>query len=125
MIDEPEDGSDGIIAVEVRLSDAKLKNRIELWLQGNPAFLSSPTDHGRHRHVLVSDHVPDVSTCPVIVLSSDAKRSDWELDRRIAARLPSSPDFVKLRIAIEAAAYGMMLTDKASDVPPSLEQILH
>jgi DNA-binding NarL/FixJ family response regulator len=60
---------------------------------------------------MVADHVPDDADVPVVVLESDDDAASWPREPRVAARLTPPLDFMKLRIAIEAAAHGMSVTD--------------
>jgi DNA-binding NarL/FixJ family response regulator len=101
----------GEIIVEVRLSDDALARRISNWLDEVPTFVAGAA-HGA-RAVIIADHVPDDTAAPVILFLSEDDVASWPRDERIAARLAAPIDFVKLRIAIEAAAYGMSVTDSA------------
>jgi DNA-binding NarL/FixJ family response regulator len=106
---EPAPGDE--IVVEIRLGDETLARRISDWIGKSAAFMEGASGAGRS--VLIADHVPDDAEAPVIVLAHEDEPPGWPRDERVAARLPPTADFVKLRIALEAAAHGMSVKDLA------------
>jgi DNA-binding NarL/FixJ family response regulator len=117
VIGNSEQGLDDAIIVEVRLSDDALSQRIRDWINGSSAFLLGAA--GATRSVMVADHLPDDADAPVVLLESDGDATSWPREPRVAARLTLPLDFVKLRIAIEAAAHGMSVTDTAKQLSPA------
>jgi len=109
-----EDGAGGI-TVEVRLGDEALARWISEWIEGSAAFTSGAA-HGP-RSVLIADHVPDDVDAPIVLLSADA--AAWPRNTQIAARLTPPVDFVKLRIAVEAAAHGLSVFEPAARFGPA------
>ena len=107
--------SAGVITVEVRLGDEALSRWISEWLEGTAAFTSGAA-HGP-RSVLIADHVPDDVDAPVVLLAADAVA--WPRNAQVAARLTPPVDFVKLRIAVEAAAHGLSVFEPAARFGPA------
>ncbi len=105
---EPDAG--GEIVVEVRLGDESLARRISGWIDGSAAFVAGAA-HGE-RSVLIADHVPDDVDAPVILLAEDGAVG-WPRSGQVAARLTPAVDLVKLRIAVEAAAHGLSVSEPA------------
>jgi DNA-binding CsgD family transcriptional regulator len=95
------------IPVEVRLSDDALASRIIDWLEQSGSPVISLGD-GQDNVITIADHVPDDCDGPIILIGQRVF-TGWEASSKIAARLPSSVDLVKLRIAIEAAAHGLRI----------------
>ena len=110
-----EDGAGGII-VEVRLTGEDLARRISEWIGASAAFVSGPA-HGP-RSVLIADHVPDDVDAPVILLAAD-ETALWPRHPQVAARLTPPADFIRLRIAIEAAAHGLHVSEAAARFRPA------
>jgi DNA-binding NarL/FixJ family response regulator len=102
-----EDDSDAI-AVEVRLADVGLGERILDWIGASAAFVAGAAEGPRA--VLIADHVPDDVGAPVILLLEDDAAA-WPRNVQVAARLSLPVDFVKLRIAVEAAAHGLTVAE--------------
>jgi len=109
-----EDGAGGI-TVEVRVGDEALSRWISDWIEASAAFTSGAA-HGP-RSVLIADHVPDDVDAPVVLLSADA--AAWPRHSQVAARLTPPVDFVKLRIAVEAAAHGLSVFEPAARFGPA------
>jgi DNA-binding NarL/FixJ family response regulator len=109
-----EDGA-GIITVEVRLGDEALARWISDWIDASAAFTNGAA-HGP-RSVLIADHVPDDVDAPVVLLAADA--AGWPRNAQVAARLTPPVDFVKLRIAVEAAAHGLSVFEPAARFGPA------
>src|SRR5208337_2700284 len=59
----------------------------------------------------VADHVPDDASGPLILLTQEDELNAWPPDSRVAARLSPEAGLTKLRIAIEAAAHGLCVTE--------------
>ena len=114
MSELAEDSAGGI-TVEVRLGDEALSRWISDWIEGNAAFTSGAA-HGP-RSVLIADHVPDDVDAPVVLLAADA--AAWPRNAQVAARLTPPVDFVKLRIAVEAAAHGLSVFEPAARFGPA------
>jgi DNA-binding NarL/FixJ family response regulator len=106
--------SAGGITVEVRLGDEALSRWVSDWIEGNAAFTSGAA-HGP-RSVLIADHVPDAVDAPVVLLSADA--AAWPRNAQVSARLTPPVDFVKLRIAVEAAAHGLSVFEPTARFGP-------
>lgn len=100
------------IAVEVRLSDVALARRIHEWLEASPAFVLGMAESGRA--VMIADHVPDDAAVPIVLLAVGGGLAAWPYDTRVAARLEPDAGPAKLRIAVEAAAHGLTLNDRAN-----------
>jgi DNA-binding CsgD family transcriptional regulator len=105
--DEPALEGGTAIPVEVRLRDDALASRIIEWLE------QSVTSHccsgySKDTVITIADHAPDDCTGPIILIGLRVF-TGTEADSRIAASLPASVDFVKLRIAIEAAAHDLRI----------------
>ncbi len=112
---EGADHGAGVIAVEVRLGDQALARWISDWIEASAAFMQGPA-HGP-RSVLIADHVPDDVEAPVILLAADA--AAWPRNAQVSARLTPPVDFVKLRIAVEAAAHGLSVFEPAARFGPA------
>ncbi len=110
-----EDGA-GVITVEVRLGDEVLARRISEWIEGSAAFTSGAA-HGP-RSVLIADHVPDDVDAAIVLLGGD-DAGEWPRNAQVAARLTPPVDFVKLRIAVEAAAHGLSVFEPAARFGPA------
>ena len=108
-----EDVADAI-TVEVRLGDETLARRISEWIEANPAFASGAA-HGP-RSVLIADHVPDDVDAPIVLLADEA---GWPSKQQVSARLTPPVDFAKLRIAIEAAAHGLSVSEPKARFGPA------
>ena len=106
--------SAGVITVEVSLGDEELARWISDWIEESAAFTRGAA-HGP-RSVLIADHVPDDVDAPVVLLATDA--AAWPRHAQVAARLTPPVDFVKLRIAIEAAAHGLSAFEPAARFGP-------
>jgi len=109
--------SPGVITVEVRIGDEALARWISEWIEGNAAFKSGAA-HGP-RSVLVADHVPDDVDAPVVLVASDDAAGWPPRDARVSAWLTPPIDFVKLRIAVEAAAHGLAVFEPAARFGPA------
>jgi DNA-binding NarL/FixJ family response regulator len=109
-----EDGA-GAITVEVRLGDEALARWISEWIEESAAFISGAA-HGP-RSVLIADHVPDDVDAAIILLADDA--AGWPRSQQVSARLTPPVDFVKLRIAIEAAAHGLTVFEPTARFGPA------
>jgi DNA-binding NarL/FixJ family response regulator len=114
-LSELAEDSAGGITVEVRLGDEALARWISDWIEGSAAFTSGAA-HGP-RSVIIADHVPDDVDAPVVLLAADA--ASWPRNAQVAARLTPPVDFVKLRIAVEAAAHGLSVFDPAARFGPA------
>ncbi len=101
----------GEIGVELRLSDQALERRILEWLDLDQSgrFVQGPV-RGRPS-VTIADHIPDDTTGPIILLASDDELASWPRDSRVMARLTLNVGWVKLRIAVEAAAHGLSIRE--------------
>ena len=108
--------SAGGITVEVRLGNEVLSRWISEWIEGSAAFTSG-TAHGP-RSVLIADHVPDDVDAAIVLLAGDAAAA-WPRHAQVAARLTPPVDFVKLRIAVEAAAHGLAVFEPAARFGPA------
>ena len=113
---DSEEADAGGIIVEVRLSDEALERRISEWIDGSPVFVAGAARG--ERSVLIADHLPDDVDAPVILLAEDDS-AGWTRNARVAARLTPPVDFVRLRIAAEAAAHGLSVSEPARK--PDLE----
>jgi DNA-binding CsgD family transcriptional regulator len=113
-VSELAEDSAGGITVEVRLGDEALARWISDWIEGSAAFTSGAA-HGP-RSVLIADHVPDDVDAPVVLLAAAA---GWRRNAQVAARLTPPVDFVKLRIAVEAAAHGLSVFEPAARFGPA------
>jgi DNA-binding CsgD family transcriptional regulator len=109
-----EDGA-GAITVEVRLGDEALARWISEWIEESAAFISGAA-HGP-RSVLIADHVPDDVDAAIVLLADDA--AGWPRSQQVSARLTPPIDFVKLRIAVEAAAHGLSVFEPAARFGPA------
>ncbi len=107
------------ITVEVRLSDEALARRISAWIESSGAFVAGAAK-GR-LSVMIADHIPDDADGPVVLLENGDGRAAWPRDKRVAAKLSSETGLVKLRIAAEAAAHGLLAreTSRAAGAPAS------
>jgi DNA-binding CsgD family transcriptional regulator len=110
-----EDSADGI-TVEVRLSDEALARWISDWIAGSAAFTSGAA-HGP-RSVLIADHVPDDVDTAIVLLGGDDVAGSRR-DAQVSARLTPPVDFVKLRIAVEAAAHGLSVFEPSARFGPA------
>jgi DNA-binding CsgD family transcriptional regulator len=97
------------ITVEVRLSDEILARRISEWLDGSGGFVLGAA--AGKLSVMVADHVPDDVGGPLILLAKEDELNAWPPDSRLVARLSPEGGLTKLRIAIEAAAHGLCVTE--------------
>ncbi len=104
------------ITVEVRLSDELLARRILEWLERTEGFAAGAA--AGNRAVMVADHIPDDTSSPVVLLASEDELLALPRDRRVAARLHPDSGLVKFRIAIEAAAYGLSVTEAKRKTGP-------
>jgi len=68
--------------------------------------------------VLIADHVPDDVDAPVVLLTAD-DAARWPRNAQVSARLTPPVDFVKLRIAVEAAAHGLSVFEAAARFGPA------
>jgi DNA-binding NarL/FixJ family response regulator len=107
--------SEGVITIEVRLSDETMTRWISEWIEGNAAFTSGAA-HGP-RSVLIADHVPDDVDAAVVLLGGDDVAGSTR-NAQVSARLTPPVDFVKLRIAVEAAAHGLSVFEPSARFGP-------
>ena len=110
--------SAGAITVEVRLGDEALGRWISEWIEGNAAFTSGAARGPRS--VLIADHVPDDVDAAIVLLGGD-DAAQWPRNAQVSARLMPPVDFVKLRIAVEAAAHGLTVFDPGARFGPADE----
>jgi len=110
--------SAGAITVEVRLGDEALGRWISEWIEGNAAFTSGAARGPRS--VLIADHVPDDVDAAIVLLAGD-DAAEWPRNAQVSARLMPPVDFVKLRIAIEAAAHGLSVFEPPARFGPADE----
>lgn len=96
------------IAVDLRLSDAALFDRLSGWIDEDTTLFRGMPDGGLS--VIVADHVPNDASIPIVLILGENLDDAWPAGGSIAARLPSSTSLVRLRIAIKAAAYGMTVS---------------
>jgi DNA-binding NarL/FixJ family response regulator len=115
----PEGGA-SVITVEVRLGDETIERWISEWIEGNAAFTSGAA-HGP-RSVLIADHVPDDVDAAIVLLAGD-DAAEWPRNAQVSARLTPPVDFVKLRIAVEAAAHGLTVFDPGVRFGPADEGV--
>ena len=107
---EPEE-----ITVELRLSGEALAARISGWLERTGGFVAGAPKGALS--VTIADHIPDDAEWPVILLAEEAELALWPPDPRVAARLTPASGLVRLRIAIEAAAHGLSISEAARKLP--------
>ena len=107
------------IVVEVRVSDEGLARRISGWLEKSAAFVAGAAKGSRS--VMIADHIPDDVEAPLIVLAPEDGPMAWPWDSRVAARLDPDIGPVKLRIAVEAAAHGMLIGEARSKASRATE----
>lgn len=107
------------ITVEVRLSDEAMARRISEWIGNSGAFVAGAAKGALS--VMVADHIPDDADGPVVLLENAEGLTAWPRDPRVAARLSPETSLVKLRIAVEAAAHGLLAgeTSKAAGAAAS------
>jgi DNA-binding NarL/FixJ family response regulator len=110
-----DDGA-GAITVEVRLGDEALARWISEWIEESAAFTSGAA-HGP-RSVLIADHVPDDVDAAIVLLAGD-DAAVWPRSVQVSARLSPPVDFVKLRIAVEAAAHGLTVFEPTARFGPA------
>lgn len=110
-----ENSADGI-TVEVRLGDEALARWISDWIAGSAAFTSGAA-HGA-RSVLIADHVPDDVGTAIVLLGGDDVAGSTR-NAQVSARLTPPVDFVKLRIAVEAAAHGLSVFEPSARFGPA------
>jgi hypothetical protein len=110
-----EDSADDI-TVEVRLGDEALARWISDWIAGNAAFTSGAA-HGP-RSVLIADHVPDDVDTAIVLLGGDDVAGSTR-NAQVLARLTAPVNFVKLRIAVEAAAHGLSVFEPSARFGPA------
>jgi DNA-binding NarL/FixJ family response regulator len=108
--------SAGTITVEVRLGDEALGRWISDWIEGNAAFTSGAA-HGP-RSVLIADHVPDDVDTAIVLLGGDDVAGSTR-NAQVLARLMAPVNFVKLRIAVEAAAHGLSVFETPARFGPA------
>jgi DNA-binding CsgD family transcriptional regulator len=101
------------IAVELRLSDAVLARRLSDWLAASEGLSEDITT--KEKAIIIADHVPDDAGAPVILLASEERLADWPREQGVVARFSPDVSLVKLRIAIEAAAHGLSVTEAAKE----------
>jgi len=99
------------IAIELRLSDQAQLRRILNWIEASEGFVVGAAQGGLS--VMIADHIPDDAMGPVILLAGEDDLESFPPDRRVAVRLPSDTGLTKLRIAVEAAAHGLSISDFA------------
>jgi DNA-binding CsgD family transcriptional regulator len=103
----------GKITVEVRLSDTYLAKRVSDWIEGSTSFVAGAA--GAAFSVMIADHIPDDVKVPVVLLipekASGALPDDW----RAAARLGTDASPAIVRVALEAAAYGLDIRSFGED----------
>ncbi len=97
------------ITVEVRLSDEALGARISAWIESSGAFVAGAAKGGHS--VMIADHIPDDADGPVVLLENGDGLAAWPSGARVAARLSPETGLVKLRIAVEAAAHGLSISE--------------
>jgi DNA-binding CsgD family transcriptional regulator len=95
----------GKITVEVRLSDTYLAKRILDWIEGTTSFVAGAA--GAAFSVVIADHIPDDVKVPIVLLIPEQASGALPDDRRAAARLRPDVSPAILRVALEAAAYGL------------------
>ena len=108
--------SEGVITIEVRLSDETMGRWISEWIEGNAAFTSGAAIGPRS--VLIADHVPDDVDAAVVLLGGDDVAGSMR-NAQVSARLTPPVDFVKLRIAVEAAAHGLSVFKRSARFGPA------
>jgi DNA-binding CsgD family transcriptional regulator len=98
-----------VIAVELRLGDPALERRILDWIEASGRFVLGVAGDGLP--VVIAGHIPDDIPGPIVLLADAEDLEAMPKDPRVAARLPPDVGLTKLRIALEAAAHGLSISE--------------